>query len=273
MTVRAVLIGLALGWALMAWMANRSAYFPAKYPQGYWEERQRLGAEDVWIPSGGLRLHGWWKPVEGARSVVLFLHGNAGNVTLRGDAIEDLAAAGASVLVVDYRGYGRSEGWPTERGLYQDSEAAYEWLKARGWGEDRIILVGESLGTAAAVELASRRKCAGAVLEAPLPSARMVAARILPVLGPALVWGFDSMGRIGRVRAPLLFIHGEEDEVIAYDLGLRLYRAAPEPKELWTVKGGHHNDLHELNPAAYRERLKAFMMAACNAAVSSPPLS
>jgi fermentation-respiration switch protein FrsA (DUF1100 family) len=218
-------------------------------------------------------LHGWWKPVVGAEAAVLFLHGNAGNVSHRGGAIEDLAAAGAAVLVIDYRGYGKSAGWPTERMLYADAEAGYEWLRAKGWGEDRIILVGESLGTAVAVDLAARRKCAGVVLEAPLPSARAVAARILPVLGPALVWGFDSLGKIGRVRAPLLFVHGDQDEVIAYDLGMVLYRAAPEPKSHWTVTGGHHNDLHEVNPAAYRQRVRAFIMNACNAAVSSPPRS
>lgn len=270
---RTWLVAAAAGWCLLAWMANRSAYFPMKYPEGDWEEREKVGAEDVWMASDGARLHGWWKQTEGARAAVLFLHGNAGNVSHRATAIEDLAAAGAAVMVIDYRGYGRSEGWPTERGLYQDADAGYEWLRAKGWGEDRIVLVGESLGSAVAVELASRKSCAGVVLEAPFPSARAVAARVLPVLGPALVWGFDSLSRIAEMRAPLLIIHGDRDEVIDYDLGMALYNAAPGPKAHWTVQGGHHNDLHCVNPAAYRERLRTFMMNACNAAVSSPPRS
>ncbi len=273
MDARFVAVTAVAGWALLAWMANRSAYFPMKYPGGDWEERQRVGAEDAWMEADGARLHGWWKRAEGAQAAVLFLHGNAGNVSHRAGAMEDLAAAGASVLVLDYRGYGRSEGRPTERGLYRDAEAGYEWLRGKGWGEDRIILVGESLGAAVAVELAARRTCAGVVLEAPFPSARAVAARVLPVLGPALVWGFDSLARIGNVRAPLLVIHGDRDEVIDYDLGMDLYRAAPGPKSHWTVEGGHHNDLHFVHPEAYRARLRAFMMNACTAAVSSPPRS
>lgn len=273
MTLRAVLIGLAVGWVLMAWMANRSAFHPLKAPEGEWGERERIGAEDVWMAGPGGRLHGWWKRAAEARAAALFLHGNAGNVTYRGAAMEDLAAAGMSVLVVDYRGYGKSEGWPTERGLYEDAEAAYAWLRAQGWAADRIVLVGESLGTVVAVELASRRPCAGVVLEAPFPSARAVAARLMPGVGPLLVWGWDAESRIAAVHTPKLFIHGDQDEIIAHDLGARLYGAAPGPKEFWTVQGGHHNDLHELNPAAYRERLRAFMMNACNAAVSSPPHS
>lgn len=273
MEVRSLLVAAVAGWALLAWMANRSAFFPLKYPGGAWEERQRIRADDVWIQSSGARLHGWWKKVKGAQAAVLFLHGNAGNVTQRAGAMEDVAAAGAAVLVVDYRGYGKSGGRPAEPGLYRDAEAAYEWLRAQGWGEDRIILVGESLGTAVAVNLASRRRCAAVVLEAPFPSARAVASRVLPVLGPALVWGFDSRAKIAGVKAPLLFIHGDRDEVIDYELGMDLFREAPEPKTHWTVKGGHHNDLHSVNPAAYRERLRTFIMNACSAAVSSPPRS
>jgi hypothetical protein len=266
-----MILTLGVGLGVLSWLANRSAFFPMKYPQGEWEAQGALGTEDVWMDSGGTRLHGWWKDAPGAQAVILFLHGNAGNVSHRGVAMEDLTAAGAAVLVIDYRGYGKSEGWPTERGLYRDAEAGYEWLRRRGWAEDRIILQGESLGTTVAVDLAARRKCAGVVLEAPFPSARAVAARVLPLLGPALVWGFDARAKIGRVRAPMLFIHGDRDEVIAYELGKELYAAAPKPKEFWTVAGGHHNDLHFVNPSTYRARLREFMINACNAAVSLPP--
>ncbi len=263
--------GLLVGWGVLAWMANRSAYFPMEYPDGDWGEQKRIGAEEVWIDAGGVRLNGWWKARQGAQCAVLFLHGNAGNVSHRAGAMEDFSAAGAAVLVIDYRGYGKSAGWPTERGLYADAEAAYEWLRRQGWPEDRIVVVGESLGTTVAVDLASRRRVAALVLEAPFPSARAVARRILPWIGPAVVWGFDAKSKIGAVRAPLLVIHGKQDEVIDYELGVEVFRAAREPKEMWTVARGHHNDLHVVEPAEFQRRLRDLMMASCNAATSSPP--
>jgi len=272
MDTRTLLLGGVLSTGGLVWFANRSAFFPMKYPQGFWEEQQAVGAIDVFIhASDGVKIHGWWKDTPGARAVVLFLHGNAGNVTHRAGAMEDLSAAGASVFVIDYRGYGKSEGWPTERGLYRDADAAYQYVRSKGWTAEKIIIAGESLGTAVAVELATRVQCAGIILEAPFTSARAVAARVLPVLGPALVWGFDTRSRIGRIRAPLLFVQGDEDEVIPYELGQELYSAAPEPKTFWTVKGAHHNDIHAVAMAEYRTRAREFMMNACNAAASSPP--
>ncbi len=267
MDTRSLLITVVLGAGVLVWFANRSAFFPMKFPAGYWEEQQSAHVDDVYLTaSDGVKLHGWWKSTSGARAVALFLHGNAGNVTHRAGTMQDLSTAGASVLVIDYRGYGKSEGWPTERGLYRDAEAAYRHLIAAGWTARQIIIVGESLGSAVAIELASRFSCAGVVLEAPFPSARSVAARVLPVLGPALVWGFDSRARIKGVRAPLLFIQGDRDEVIPYELGRELYEAAPEPKSFWTVHGAHHNDIHALAMNEYPVRFREFMMAACNAA-------
>ncbi|MBI4894035.1 MAG: alpha/beta hydrolase [Acidobacteria bacterium] len=265
--------GLVLGWGLLAWMANRSAYFPMKYPGGEWDEQERIGAEEVWIDSGGVRLNGWWRARPGAQCAVLFLHGNAGNVSHRSGAMEDFAAAGAAALVIDYRGYGKSAGWPTERGLYADGEAGYQWLLKKGWKGDRIVVVGESLGTTVAVDLAARRQVAALVLEAPFPSARAVARRILPWLGPGIVWGFNAKSKLASVRAPLLVIHGAQDEVIDYELGVEVFRAAREPKELWTIVRGHHNDLHVVERVEYRRKLRDLMMATCNAATSSPPRS
>ena len=205
--------------------------------------------------------------------MTLFLHGNAGNVTHRAAAMRELAAAGNAVLIPDYRGYGRSQGWPTERGLYRDADAAYEWLIAQGWPARRIIIHGESVGTSVAADLAARRPCAGLILEAPFPSARAVAARVLPVFGPLLVWGFDTRAKIAQVRAPLLVIHGTADEVIDFTFGQQLFDAAPEPKTLWAIPGAHHNDIAATAGIEYRERLRSFMMNACNAAASSPSFS
>jgi len=117
---------------------------------------------------------------------------------------------------------------------------------------------GESLGTAVAVDLAARRPCAGVVLEAPFSSARAVAARVLPVIGPLLVSSYDSASKIQRVRAPLLFLHGDRDSIVPLDLGRALFDAAREPKAFWVVPGADHNDLVEAAGPRYRERLREF---------------
>ena len=131
-----------VGWPLLAawtygvlyFLANRAIYYPLKFPQGFWEMQQHLGAEDVWLRAAdGVRLHAWWIPAAGARVATLYLHGNAGNLTHRADAMRAIPAAGCSLLMVDYRGYGRSEGSPSEKGLYADAEVGYQHLLAAGY--------------------------------------------------------------------------------------------------------------------------------------------
>lgn len=246
-------------WAALAWLAHRSAFFPMRYPQGWWHVQQEIGAEDVWLAAAdGVKLHAWWMAGKEAKIATLFLHGNAGNVTHRGEALREIAAAGSAVLLLDYRGYGKSEGSPSESGLYRDAEAGYAWLLAKGYAESAIVLHGESLGTAVAVELASRKRCRGLVLEAPFSSARDVARTVLPGLGGVLMWGFDSASKIGKSRAPLLLIHGGNDEVIDIGLGRRLFERANEPKQMWVMPGAGHNNLVESAGPEYARRLRAF---------------
>lgn len=253
------LLLLGFAWAILSWMANRSAFLPMAYPGGDWPVKSELGAEDAWLRSGRYQIHGWWKPLDSAPAAVLFLHGNAGNVTHRGRHILAWQKAGAAVLVVDYRGYGRSQGRPTESGLYEDALAGYQFLLERGFPPARILVHGESLGTAAAAAVASSRPVAGLILEAPFPSARAVAQTVLPVLGPLLVWGFDVRGRLDGIRAPLLVIHGDRDEVIPFRLGRRVFEAAQEPKQFWTIAGAGHNDIPETAGPEYPRRLRAFL--------------
>jgi len=240
-------------------LARSVTYHPWKYPRGNWEAQAWLGAVDVRPRTDdGLTLHAWWVPSTAGRLATLFLHGNGGNLTHRLGHIEAIREAGSSVLMLDYRGYGRSEGWPTEAGLYRDADAAYRHLQELGYPPDRIVLHGESLGTAVAVELASRRPCAGMILEAPFPSAVDVAWRVLPLLGPLVARGFDSKRRIAAFQRPLLVIHGTRDEVIPLEFGRRVYEAAPGPKWFWAVEGAGHNDLLEAAGASYRARLQEF---------------
>jgi fermentation-respiration switch protein FrsA (DUF1100 family) len=246
----------ACGYGALYWAANSGIYYPSRYPKGRWETQAQVGAADVWLRSSdGVRLHAWWIDSPGARLATLFLHGNAGNISHRGPHIEALVAAGSAVLMLDYRGYGKSGGHPTERGLYADAEAGYEHL--RGLGRP-VVVHGESLGTAVAVDLASWRPCAGLVLESPFTSARAMAASVLPVIGPLLVFGFDSARKIQQVGAPLLVIHGDRDSVVPFKLGRALFDAAREPKAFWAVQGADHNDLVETAGPRYAERLREF---------------
>jgi hypothetical protein len=258
MDTRGLIIAAVVFIAALGWFGNRSIYYPMRYPEGDWESGQRAGVSDVWVEtSDRVRLHGWFAAARADR-VALLLHGNAGNVTHRLDKMQRLASAGMSVLVIDWRGYGKSEGWPTERGLRRDARAAYDYLIGKGFGARQILLYGESLGTTVASLLAAEVECAALVLEAPFPSVQAVAGKVLPLLGPLLVRGYDAGSVVGRIAAPKLFVHGDRDEVIELGLGQGLYEMAKPPKEFWLVAGAGHNDIAEAAGTQYTERMRAF---------------
>ena len=249
----------AFAYAILYIFAQRVLFQPMKFPRGWWEVQEQIGAEDVWLTtSDGVKLHGWWQEAPDSDIVTLYLHGNAGNVTHRGSHGQQIVAAGSSVLVIDYRGYGKSEGRPTESGLYEDAETAYRYLIEKGYRPERVVLHGESLGSAVAVELATRHPVGGVVLEAPFTSAGDVAGRLVPLLGPLVVRSFRSKDKINSIGAPLLVIHGEADRVIAFDFGKALFEAAPEPKEFWALPGADHNNIVESAGSQYRKRLSGF---------------
>src|SRR4051794_16762155 len=245
--------------AMLQKFVNQFVYYPMRYPDGDWDGQHRAGAQDVWLSSkDGVKLNAWWfqQPVSGYAT--LFLHGNAGNVTHRIDHAEAAKQAGSAILVLDYRGYGRSEGRPSENGLYHDADAAYEELIRRGYPPHRIILHGESLGTAVATELASRRKCAALILESPLASLSRMATHVIPVFGPMLAHGFNTERRISDVRVPLLIIHGDADDIVPFSQGQAVYQRANQPKTFWQVSGARHNDLLYVAGNDYVNRLRAF---------------
>jgi len=145
-----IVIAFSVGILFMT--ASRAPYYPLKYPSGFWELQSALGAKDVWLlTSDGVRLHAWLAMAPQAPLVTLYLHGNAGNVTHRFLQIREITAGGSSVLMLDYRGYGKSGGSPSEHGLYADADAAYLYLLDHGYSARHIVLQGESLGTAVAV--------------------------------------------------------------------------------------------------------------------------
>ena len=240
-------------------LADRFIFYPSRYPAGDWDSMHREGGEDCWFTAkDGTKLNACWYPAAGARRVTLFLHGNAGNAADRVDHALRIREAGSAVLVLDYRGYGKSEGRPNENGVYQDADAAYDELERKGFHADDIVVQGESLGTAIAVDLASRRPCAGLILESPMSSVQEIAAAVVPWIGPIFVRGFNSRSKIGRVHVPLLIIHGNRDEIVPFAHGWKVFAAANEPKEFWELPGGTHNELLDAAGAEYVPRLRGF---------------
>ncbi len=244
---------------MLSALVDSMTFYPSAYPDGYWELAEELGAEDVELEAGdGVKLHGWFVATAARPALVstVFLHGNAGNITHRAASIQAVTQAGSNLLMIDYRGYGKSGGKPSEEGLYLDAVAAYDWLAAREGGG--IVCHGESLGTAVAADLATRRSCAGLILEAPFPSRQVVAGRVLPLVGPLVARGFETAAKLAHVEAPLLVIHGTADRVIPQSLGREVFEAAREPKQFWSVQDAGHNDLVYAAGPEYGRRLRSF---------------
>ena len=222
-----------------------------------------LAFEDVFFQaSDGVRLHGWFVPGQG-EVVWLWLHGNAGNISHRLDNLKRLHdQLGVSVFLMDYRGYGRSEGRPTEAGIYRDAEAALAYLQSRtDIKQDRIVYFGRSLGAAVAVELATRHPPYGLILESAFESVSEMARRAHPFLPvwPFLRGRYDSLAKLARVNAPLLVLHGDRDEIVPCEAGKRLFEAASGPKELSIIEGAGHNDTYLVGGLEYFNTLRSFM--------------
>ncbi len=223
-----------------------------------------LPVEDVSLTaSDGPRLHAWWIPAPQAEFTFLMFHGNAANLPNRADIYRFLHALQVNILAVEYRGYGRSEGSPSEQGIYLDARAGYQHLvQQRGIPPQRIIAFGASLGSAVAADLAAEREVGALVLEAPFPSAAAVARRVyafLPGLGSLMRTKLDIAAKLARVRAPLLVIHCTRDPVLAFSFGEAVFAAANEPKQFARIEAACHEDASLVDPAAYRAALLEFL--------------
>jgi fermentation-respiration switch protein FrsA (DUF1100 family) len=255
-------VGLVTGSLMWSRLLDRAIFQPTPgvdvLPEalGIEAEELFLRAED------GVRLHAFYLPSARASSrALLFLHGNAGNASHRLPNAAQLAQLGVHVLLLDYRGYGRSDGRPSEDGVFADARAGLAYLlEERGFPEERVVLFGRSLGGAVAVDLAQDRPLAGVILESTFPSAASVARLSLGRVVAALVGDrFASDRKIARLRAPLLFLHGDRDRVIPFALGRQLYALAPEPKDFAIIVGAGHNDTTQVGGRPYFERIARFL--------------
>jgi hypothetical protein len=223
-----------------------------------------LAYEDIYLLTpDGIKINGWFVPFLGARSTLLWFHGNAGNLSHRVDQLRHIhRKLKLNVLMIDYREYGRSEGSVTEEGTYQDALASYDYLATRtDIDPKRIVVFGQSLGAAVAVELAIQRKVYGLILEAPFTSIKDMARVTLPWLpiGPLLTTRYDSLSKIGRIEAPLLILHGDRDEIIPYSQGRQIFEVARESKTFYTITAAGHNDTYVVGGQSYFEAIAYFI--------------
>jgi len=221
----------------------------------------QLPYEDVIIDTrDGERLHGWYIPASGdsqAQPVLLFLHGNAGNISHRRASLEIFHRLGLNQLIIDYRGYGKSTGSPGEDGLYHDATAAWQYLlENRDFSADQIIIFGRSLGGAVATQLASRVQARGVILESSFSSARDMAQHTFPLLSHLLYlrYDFNSLERMPQINAPLLILHSPQDEIIPYQSAEKLFKAAQQPKTFVQLRGDHNNGFY-LSQPMYQQAL------------------
>jgi uncharacterized protein len=250
----------ALAWAFQ----SRLLYLPSiagrsvtatPADRGWRYEEIRLNAED------GVRIAGWWLPHDEPRATLLFFHGNAGNIGHRLDSLQLFRQLNLSVLIVDYRGYGESEGSPSEAGIRMDARAAWNYLTLeRRIPAREIVVFGRSLGGAVAAHLAREHRPAALIVESAFRSAPEMAQSAYPFLPARWLTRFDyaTENYVREVDAPVLVIHGTADEIIPYAHGLAVYEAAREPKRMLELQGGHNTGFLE-SSERYVNGIDAFL--------------
>lgn len=256
-----VMAGIAL-LVSMSLMERRFIYFPVRALDARPSDYGLRGEELRVTTSDGVRLHGWWIRAHGSVVVLLF-HGNAGNVSHRLDRAKLFAdRLGVDLFLVDYRGYGLSEGTPSEEGLARDGLAIFDAARERGFRPDRIVLLGESLGCAVAVEVALERPIAAVALETPFLSVPALARRHYPFVPTFLVRSkFDVDAKIARIGVPKLILAAERDEIVPPSHARRLFELARPPKELYVIPRAGHNDTYSTGGEPYLEVWRRFLNA------------
>jgi fermentation-respiration switch protein FrsA (DUF1100 family) len=214
----------------------------------------------------GLRLHGWFVPHPQSQTTLIWFHGNAGNISHRLANIRLLhELAEVHVFIFDYRGYGRSEGKVSEEGTYLDGEAAVDYLRdARGTEAKEMVFFGRSLGAAVAAEIATRTTPMALILESPFVSIREMARETFPYLplGSLLRTKYDVVDKVRKVDSPVLVLHGDRDEIVPFSQGMKVFAAAPEPKQFYAIVGAGHNNTYSVGGLAYFGTIREFIARA-----------
>jgi len=240
-------------------------YFPSKYPDGYYNQAVNIpDLTDCWMTTeDGIKLHGWFVSADSAIATIVMAHGNAGNISHRYVILAALRKCGFNILIFDYRGYGRSEGVPSEEGIYIDGRTAFDYAaKLAQVDSKKIVLWGTSLGGAVAVDVASKRRAAGLILESTFTSAADMAMVHYPFF-PArflLRTELNSIEKISQINTPLLVMHGNKDSIVPFRFGKEIFDAANEQKEFFEIQGADHNNTYIIGGTAYFQRVREFIL-------------
>jgi uncharacterized protein len=243
-----------VGVPLIAYLSVLAYLYVFQRQLQYFPDRSRpqlgllsdQGVREVQLPTAdGLSLLSWYLPPREGRKVILYFHGNGGNIGYRADRMQRFGRDGYGVLLAGYRGYGGNPGSPSEAGLYADAQAGLDFLGREGIAAGRLVLYGESLGSGVAVHLAAQRPVAAVILESPYTSVAALAQYHYPYIPASLlIWDrFDSLSRIGELKAPLLILVGGQDTIVPPRFSKALFDAAPEPKESWLAPDAGHVNL------------------------------
>lgn len=208
----------------------------------------------------GTEIHGWYLPGEPGKPLVLFCHGNAGNISHRLDNLKLLHDLGLSTFIFDYRGYGKSQGTASEEGTYSDVRGALRYLKEQGWSTEQMIYFGRSMGAGVALQLALEEPPAALVLESPFNSVAAMGQHHYPLLALLAGWviqaRYDNLQKIDKLKTPLLIFQGDRDDIVPPEMAKQLYNKAPQPKQLVMLSGAGHNDTYDVGGEVYWQRWK-----------------
>ena len=230
----------------------KSVFYPARFIAAT-PAAIGLPFDDVFIKTqDGVIINAWLVKSSTGRGTLIFFHGNAGNIGDRLEKIRLFHQLGLQVLIIDYRGYGKSQGRPSEAGIYKDAVAAYDYLRSRkDIANSHIIGYGDSLGGAVIIDLATKRDLSALIVHSSFTNAGDMAKTIYPFIPSFLLeTKLDSAAKIRKITAPKLFIHSRADEIVPFRLGERLYQAASQPKEFLEISGGHND-----TPADAQEKM------------------
>lgn len=258
----AILVVIILN-AYLYWMQPRMVFFPSA-PLDADPSQWGLDFENANIATDdGVSIHGWLIPAPNAKKVILFAHGNAGNISHRGESIRIFHQLGLSVLIFDYRGYGKSQGSPNEQGIYKDALAAWKYLTVqKKIAAEDVIIFGRSLGGVVATQLSKQVQPGGLIIESSFASARDMAQRIFPFFHYLIYlrYQFNAEKYIKDISCPVLIMHSPEDDIIPYEFGKKLFLSANQPKQ-WFELRGDHNSGFILTGESYIQTLKQFIQA------------
>jgi len=261
-TIIVVVVSLYIIFVIILWFfQSHLVYFP--------QSEITVTPDQVGIPyegisfkaSDGIKLSGWFIPAENSRGVILFCHGNAGNISHRLESIRIFHRLSLDVFIFDYRGYGQSEGKPTEQGTYLDAEAAWRYLvENRQADPSEIIIFGRSLGGAVASWLAKEQMPGALIVESAFMSIPDIGAEAYLFLPVRLLsrFNYSTIDYIRGVKCPALIVHSRDDELISFNHGQRLFEAAKEPKDFLEISGSH-NDGFLISEERYEDGLRLFI--------------